>query len=82
MDFFELMNGIVSFAQNNKIIVIVLAVGLLFFMYRKPKHFFVLLVLGLFLAGVFHMVTRMADSGLEKKKGLIRDGEKRSQNTP
>jgi hypothetical protein len=45
------MDSIVSFAQNHTVIVIVLALGLLFFMYRKPKLFFGILFLGLFLEG-------------------------------
>ena len=70
------MDGIVSFAQNHTVIVIVLILGLLFFIYRKPKLFFALLFLGLFLAGVFYMITSIAGSGSEQKKRLIHQGEK------
>jgi len=62
------MAGIVSFAQNHTVIVIVLALGLLFFISRKPKLFFALLFLGLFLAGVVYMITSMAGSASEKEK--------------
>lgn len=75
------MAGIVSLAQNHTAIVIVLALGLLFFIYRKPKLFFALLFLGLFLAGVFYMISSMAGSASEKKKILMHDEEKQSDNT-
>lgn len=81
MDFSGFMDGIVSFAQNNTVIAIVLALGLLFFMYRKPKLFFGLLFLGLFLAGLYYMITTMAGSGSEQKKRLIQEEEKQSDNS-
>jgi len=73
------MDGIVSFAQNHTVIVIVLGLGLLFFVYCKPKLFFVLLFLGLFLAGLFYMITSVARSGSEQKKTLIPEEEKQSE---
>ena len=72
------MDGIVSYAQNHTVIVIVIALGLLFFIYRKPKLFFVLLFLGLLLAGLFYMLTNMARSGSEQKK----DSFTRRKNNP
>jgi hypothetical protein len=82
VDFSGFMDGIVSFAQNHTVIVIVVALGLLIFVYRKPKLFFVLLFLGLFVAGLFYMITSMAGSGSEQKKRLIHEGEKQSHNIP
>lgn len=82
MDFSGFMDGIVSYAQNHTVIVIVLALGLLFFIYRRPKLFFVLLFLGLFLAGVFYMIASMAGSASEQKKRLIQEEEKQSGKTP
>jgi multisubunit Na+/H+ antiporter MnhC subunit len=82
VDFSGFMDGIVSFAQNHTVIVIVLALGLLFFIYRRPKLFFVLLFLGLFLAGVFYMITSMAGSASEQKKRLIHEEGKQSDKTP
>jgi ABC-type polysaccharide/polyol phosphate export permease len=76
------VDGIVSLAQNHMVIVIVFALGLLFFLYRKPKPFFALLFLGLFLAGVFYTITSMADSALEQKIRLIHEEEKQFDNTP
>ncbi len=76
MGFSRSMDGIVSFAQNNPIIVIVLVLGLLFFMYRKPKLFFSLLFLSLFLAGLFYLIMSMAGSGSEQKKRLTHEEDK------
>jgi 4-hydroxybenzoate polyprenyltransferase len=76
------MAGIVSFVQNHTVIVIVLALSLLFFIYRKPKLFFALLFLGLFLVGLFYMITSMAGSASEQKKRLMHEDEKQSNNTP
>ena len=81
MDFSGFMDGIVSYAQNHTVIVIVVALGLLFFMYRRPKLFFALLFLGLFLAGVFYMIASMAGSGSEQKKRLIHEQERQSDKT-
>lgn len=83
MEFSEFIDGIVSFSQNHTVIVIVLvAMGLLLFVYRKPKLFFSLLFLGLFLAGLLYMITRMAGSGSEHKKRLIHGEGKQSDNIP
>ncbi len=82
MDFSEFMDTIVSFAQNHTVIAIVLALGLLFFIYRKPKLFFGLFFLGLFLAGLYYMITTLAGSGLEQKKRIIPSEEKQSDRNP
>ena len=75
MDFSGIMETIRSFAQKNTLIVIVLALGLLFFMYRKPKLFFTTLFLGLLLVGLFYLITSMGGSGSEQKKRLIHEEE-------
>jgi ABC-type microcin C transport system permease subunit YejB len=80
VDFSGFMEGIVSFAQNNTVIVIVLALGLLFFMYRKPKLFFSILFLGLFLAGLYYMIMSMAGSGSKQKDRLIHEEKKEFDN--
>jgi apolipoprotein N-acyltransferase len=72
------MESIISFAQNNAVIAIILALGLLYFLYRKPKLFFILLFLGLFLAGLYYMVTSLGGSGSAQKKRLIQQEEKQS----
>jgi len=80
--FSDMMDSIVSFAQNYTVIAIILALGLLFFMYRKPKLFFGILFLGLFLAGLYYMITTMAGSGTEQKKRIIQQEEKQSDSNP
>jgi hypothetical protein len=76
------MDSIISFAQNNTVIAIILALGLLYFMYRKPKLFLIVLFLGLFLAGLYYMVTSMGGSGSAQKKRLIQQEEKQSESVP
>jgi hypothetical protein len=77
MDFSGLINSIISFAQNNMVITIIVALGLLYFLYRKPKLFFVLLFLGLFLVGLYFTVMKMAGSGAAQKKRIIQQEEKK-----
>jgi ABC-type multidrug transport system permease subunit len=72
------MDTIISFAQNNTVIAIILALGLLYFLYRKPKLFFILLFLALFLAGLFYMITSLAGPGSAQKKKLIQQEETQS----
>jgi len=78
VDLSEFMDSIISFAQNNTVIAIVLALGLLIFLYRKPKLFFSLLFLGLFLAGLYYAITQMAGSGAAQKKKIIQQEEKQA----
>ena len=78
MDLSGFMDSIISFAQNNTVIAIVLALGLLIFLYRKPKLFFSLLFLGLFLAGLYYAVTKMAGSSAAQKKKMIQQEEKQA----
>ena len=78
MDFSGFMESVVFFAKNNTVIAIVLALGLLFFVYRKPKLFFVLLFLGLFLAGLYYMIMSLAGSTSEQKKRLLQEQETQS----
>ncbi len=82
VDFSGIMNNVVSFAQNQTVIVIALIFALVFFIYRKPKLFFASLFLGLFLAGLFYVITSMARSGSEQKKKLLDEAEKQSSYTP
>jgi hypothetical protein len=76
MDFSRFMDGIVSFAQNHTVIVIVLALVLLYLMYRKPKLVLGILLIGLFLVGVLYFITSISGSGSEQEKKLIREEEK------
>ena len=76
MDLSGFMDSIISFAQNNTIVAIVVGLAFLYLLYRKPKLFFVLLLLGLFLYGLIYMVTSMGGSGSAQKKKLIQEEEK------
>ena len=66
-----LVDGIVSFAQSNTIVAIIIALILLYLMYRRPKQFFGLLSLVLIVALLFYMIANLAGSGSERKKKLI-----------
>ena len=72
------MDSIISFVQNNTLIAIVIGVGLLILIYRKPKLFFGILFLGLILAVSYYLVMSMAGSGSKQKKRLLLEGEKQS----
>ncbi len=74
--FSRFMDGIVSFAQNHTIIVIVLALVLLYLLVQKPKLFLGILLLGLILLGLFYMIMSIAGSGSEEKKRLFHEEEK------
>ena len=76
MDFSRFMDGILSFAQNHVIIVIVLALVLLYLIYLRPKLVLGILLLGLFLVGLLYFITSMSRSGSEQEKKLIQEGEK------
>ena len=69
------MDGIFSFAQNHVIIVILIALGLIFLMIRKPKLAFSLLALGLILVGLVYIIMSTAGSGSGKKSKLLEEKE-------
>ncbi len=81
MDFSGFIDSVISFTQNYTVVAIALVLGLFFFTYRKPKLFFTLLFLGLFVAGVFYLIANTAGSGSEKKKRLLSE-EKQSDVIP
>lgn len=72
------MDSIISFSQENTIIAILIGLGLLIFLYRKPKLFLILLFLGLFLYGLYYMVTSMGGSGAAQKRKMIQQEQKQS----
>ena len=78
MDLSRFMNSIAPFAQTHTGVTIALALGLLFFVYRKPKLFFSLLFLALFLAGVVYMITSVGRSSSIQKRRLIREEKEQS----
>jgi len=76
MDFSGFIGGILSIARGNTIIAIVIALGFLFFMYRRPKLFFGILFFVLLMAVLFYMISTMAGSGSDQKRRLIGQEEK------
>ena len=76
MDFSRFMDGIVSFAQSHPVIVIVLALGLLYLMLRKPKLVFGILLLGFILAGLLYIIMGIAGSGSKQERKLIHEEER------
>ena len=71
-----MMGPMVSFAQTQTIIVILIVLGLIVFMVRKPKLVFSLIGLGLLLAGLFYLILIISGSGSEQKKKMIHEEEK------
>jgi hypothetical protein len=67
------MDSIVSFAQNHTVIVIALVLILLYLMYRHPKLFLGILLLGLFLAALLYFITSISRSGSKQEKKLFRE---------
>jgi hypothetical protein len=79
MDFTGLAGSLVSFADGHPMIAIALALCFLFLMYRRPKLFLGVLLLGVFLGGVYYMITNMASSGSQHKEKLLYQEEKHSE---
>jgi len=74
MDFSRFMNDVLSFAQNQPvIIIIILALVLLYFLYRKPKLFFGILILGALLVGIFYLISNISGPAKEQKRKLIQE---------
>ena len=67
------MNSILSFAQNHTVILIILMLVFLYFMYRKPKLFFGILLLGALLWGLLYLITNISGPAKEQKKKLIHE---------
>ena len=74
-----LVDGIVSFAQSNTIIAILIALILLYLIYRRPKLFFGLLSLVIIVALLFYMIANLAGSGSERKKNLLEKEQTQSE---
>ena len=62
-----------TFAQGHTIVAILLALGILYFIYLKPKWFLGLVFLGLLLVGVYQMVMNLGGSGSDQKKRLFQE---------
>ncbi len=82
MDFFEIMNNLLSFFQDNLVLTIALVCMLLFLLYWKPKLFFAILFLILLLIGIFYVITDVTSSGLSHKKKLLNEKGVPLESTP
>lgn len=71
-----MMGPMVSFAQTHTIIVVLIVLGLIIFMVRKPKLFFSVVGLGLLLAGLFYLILIISGSGSDQKRKMIHEEEK------
>ncbi|OHE55743.1 MAG: hypothetical protein A2Z47_13825 [Thermodesulfovibrio sp. RBG_19FT_COMBO_42_12] len=71
MSFLEIINSIISFFQANLIIAIVVAILLIFLLWRKPKLFFLVLFIVLLLTGVLYMISDMSSTGVYHKQKLL-----------
>lgn len=71
-----MMGPMGSFAQTQTIIVVLIVLGLIIFMIRKPKLVLSLIGLGLLLAGLFYLILIISGSGSEQKKKMIHEEEK------
>ena len=69
------MDGILSFAQTHAWITILIILGFIFLMIRKPKLAFSLLAIGLVLVGLVYIIMSTAGSGSEKKTKLLEEKE-------
>jgi len=74
-----LVGGIVSFAQSNTIIAILIALILLYLIFRRPKLFFGLLSLVIIVALLFYKIANLAGSGSERKKNLLEKEQTQSE---
>jgi len=65
----------VSLAQTHTIIVILIVLGLIIFLVRKPKLFFSLIGLGLLLTGLVYLILTISGSGSEQKEKMLHEEE-------
>lgn len=73
MNFFSIMNSIIAFFHDNIIISIILALVLLYILYRSPKLFLLILVVAVLLTGIFYVISDVASIGSYQKKEMTRE---------
>lgn len=61
--------------MTTTIIAIVVTLGLIVFMVRKPKLFFGLIGFGLLLAGLIYLILNLSSSSSEQKKKMLREDD-------
>jgi len=78
MDFNALIEKCLLYFQNNKAIALAIIVALCLFGYLKPKQFFKLLMLSLFLGVVLYIVSLLGEStttGIQQKDQMMHKSE-------
>jgi len=79
MDLSEIIDSIAAFYTGNPIVAVVIALVLLFFIWRKPKLFLFLLFLALLLAGTLYFILQSASIGSSEKEKLLHKDYKQSE---
>lgn len=69
------IDKIVSFAQNNPIVALIIAAVFFFALFRKPKLILSLLLLTLILAGLYSLIMDVSSSSKDVKQKLIDKSE-------
>jgi L-asparagine transporter-like permease len=71
-----MISPIVSFLQNHIVlIVLVIVLGLILLMVRRPKLFFGLIGFGLLLAVMVYLIMNLSDLGSEQKRKMVNEEE-------
>lgn len=76
MDLSEILDSIITFFTGNPIVAIVIALALIFFIWRNPKFSLFVLLLILILAGALYFILNAASSGSSEKQKLIHRQER------
>ena len=71
MDFLSIMKSIPDFLLANPVVAVIVALVLIFLLYRKPKLFFLIFVILVVLAGVLYVILDVASTGVSQKERLI-----------
>ena len=71
MDFLSIVKSVSDYFLANPIIALVVALVLIYLLYRKPKLVFLIFVISVVLAGVLYVISDVASTGVSQKERLI-----------
>ena len=71
MDFLAIMKSMGDFLFANPVIAVIVALVLIFLLYRKPKLFFLIFIILVVLAGVLYVILDVSSTGVSQKERLI-----------
>lgn len=74
MDLAEIFYNAIHFLKANPLVAAVIAILVIFWIYRNPKFFISVLVIALLLTAIIYIVLTIASSGVSEKDKLIRKG--------